>query len=168
MHDVTERRRAEKRLAHQAMHDPSPACPTAHCCSTPGHALAAVRRDGGAVATLLVALDHFKSVNDSLGYEVGDELLMAVGNRLKETIRAADTVGRSATDSVAHLGATEFAVLCERLSRERDAIRIADRTGQALRPPFVLGGERVFVSASIGIALSSGGAPRGSRSPRAS
>ena len=79
MHDVTERRRAEKRLAHQAMHDPSPACPTAHCCSTPGHALAAVRRDGGAVATLLVTLDHFKSVNDSLGYEVGDELLMAVG-----------------------------------------------------------------------------------------
>jgi Amt family ammonium transporter len=156
MHDVTERRRAEEQLAHQAMHDSLTGLPNrALLLDRLGHVLAALDRDGGAVATLLVNLDHFKLVNDSLGHRVGDELLVAVATRLEEALRGADTVGRPG-DSVAHLGGDEFVVLCEGLTRERDAVGIAERLADALRVPFAVGGERVFASASIGIALSSG------------
>ena len=156
MHDVTERRRAEEQLAHQAMHDSLTGLPNrALLLDRLGQALAAIDRDGGAVAILLVNLDHFKLVNDSLGHHVGDELLVAVASRLEEVLRDAGTVGHPG-DSVAHLGGDEFVVLCEGLTRERDAVQVAERVADALRAPFALGGEAVFASASIGIALSSG------------
>ncbi len=156
MHDVTERRRAEEQLVHQAMHDSLTGLPNrALLLDRLGHALAALDRDGGAVATLLVNLDHFKLVNDSLGHYVGDELLVAVATRLEEALRGADTVGRPGY-SVAHLGGDEFVVLCVGLTRERDAVGIAERLADAMRAPFAVGGESVFASASIGIALSSG------------
>jgi len=156
MRDVTERRRAEERLAHQAVHDSLTGLPNrALLLDRLGHALAASRRDGSTVATLLLDLDHFKLVNDSLGHPVGDELLVAVAARLGQALRAADTIGRPGPEIVAHLGGDEFVVLCERLTREHDAIRIAERMVDALRTPFELGGQQVFASASIGIALSS-------------
>ena len=156
MHDVTERRRAEEQLAHQATHDSLTGLPNrALLLDRLGHALAAIDRDGGTVATLLVNLDHFKLVNDSLGHRMGDELLVAVGSRLEEVLRGAGTVGH-AGNSVAHLGGDEFVVVCEGLTRERDAVRVAERLADALRPPFAVGREPVFASASIGIALSSG------------
>jgi diguanylate cyclase (GGDEF)-like protein/PAS domain S-box-containing protein len=156
MHDVTERRRAEKQLAHQALHDPLTGLPNrALLLDRLGHALAIARRNGSAVAVLLVDLDRLGLINDSLGHHVGDELIVAVTRRLDEAMRAADTVGRPIPGTLARFGGDEFVVVCEGLATsERGATRIAQRITDALHAPFVVGGREVFASASVGIALS--------------
>ena len=158
MHDVTARRRAEQRLAHQATHDSLTGLPNrALLVDRLGHALGALDREETAVATLLVNLDHYRLVTDNLGHAAGDELLKAVATRLQKVTRFGDTVGRPGRHTLAHLGGDEFVVVCERLRREGDATVIAERIAGALRPPFAVGGEEVHASASIGIALSTGG-----------
>jgi diguanylate cyclase (GGDEF)-like protein len=99
------------------------------------------------VAVLFVDLDRFKLVNDGLGHETGDELLVAVSRRLLATVRRQDTVAR--------LGGDEFVVLCEDLVDEDQAIELAERAEQAFAEPFVLSRAEVTVSASIGIAATS-------------
>jgi diguanylate cyclase (GGDEF)-like protein/PAS domain S-box-containing protein len=97
------------------------------------------------VAVLFVDLDRFKLVNDGLGHETGDELLVAVSRRLSATVRRQDTIAR--------LGGDEFLVLCEDLHDEEEAVELAERAAQAFAEPFALSRAEVTVSASIGIAV---------------
>jgi len=96
-------------------------------------------------ALLVLNLDSFKLINDTLGHVVGDQLLKAVASRLKECLRPTDTIAR--------LGADEFSVLLDRISAPDVAARLAQRILHALTPPFTLAGHEVFVTASIGIVI---------------
>ena len=100
-------------------------------------------------AVLFIDLDRFKLVNDSLGHRVGDLLLIAIAERLRENVRPEDTLAR--------LGGDEFTLLLEDVADSSDAIEIAERIARALNPPFILGDAEVFCSASIGIAVGTGG-----------
>ncbi len=149
--DVTERRRLEAELAHQATHDALTDLPNrALLLDHLELALARAHRDNKLVALLFLDLDRFKQVNDSLGHDAGDELLITVANRIADALRPADTVAR--------LGGDEFVVLCEDVVDEHHAVSIAQRTLSVLEAtPVPLGGVEVSVTASVGIALSPGG-----------
>ncbi|TMD18352.1 MAG: diguanylate cyclase, partial [Chloroflexi bacterium] len=143
MRDVSERKALEEKLTHQAFHDsltnlPNRAAFRIHL----DHALQADtdRR----IAVLFLDLDDFKSVNDTLGHEMGDQLLVAVGARIASTLRPGDTVAR--------LGGDEFAVLLRNMEDEQIAYRVADRITRQLAPPFAIGGKEIAMHASIGIA----------------
>jgi diguanylate cyclase (GGDEF)-like protein len=154
--EVTERKEAERELAHQALHDALTGLPNRSLLfDRLGHALALGRRGGSPVAVLFADLDDFKRINDSLGHEAGDELLMAVAARLQDSLRVVDTVGRPVTETVARFGGDEFVILCEGVASEHDATQIAERVGAALAQPFVLGSEELFITASVGVALDS-------------
>lgn len=147
--DVTERKRLQERLEHQAFHDPLTGLPNrALFMNRLEHALSRSGRHDDLVAVLFLDLDNFKVVNDSLRHEVGDRLLVLVGQRLKGCLRPKDTAAR--------LGGDEFTVLLEGVSGASDAARIAERISERLRVPFTVEGHVMFVTASIGIALSSG------------
>jgi len=107
-------------------------------------ALRRTARSGGEVAVVFLDLDGFKSVNDSLGHAAGDRLIREVGRLLQSAVRSEDTLAR--------LGGDEFAILVERSPGVEEATRIAERVLAALAGPVDLGGQRVTVSASIGIA----------------
>ena len=144
-----ERTRAEQRLAFQAAHDALTGLANrALFLDRVTVALERTRRDPGAVAVLLLDLDRFKVVNDSMGHSVGDVLLVAVAERLRGVVRPGDTVAR--------LGGDEFTMLCESLNGEIDAVAIADRIMAALEEPFEAHGSEFFVTASIGIAVATG------------
>jgi diguanylate cyclase len=112
------------------------------------HALDRGSRDGGIDSVLFMDLDGFKTINDSLGHSAGDELLIAVADRLRTCLRASDTAAR--------LGGDEFAILLEGTD-ERGAGLAAERVFSALQAPFILQGKEVFVTASIGIAANTRG-----------
>jgi diguanylate cyclase (GGDEF)-like protein len=103
------------------------------------------RRRKRKVAVLLMDLDNFKIVNNSLGHELGDKLLGAVVERLRSLLRPEDTLAR--------LGGDEFTVLIEDVASPEDAVRMAERIVADLREPFVIDERELFVRASIGIAL---------------
>ena len=145
-----ERRGAEEKTRHEALHDPLTALPNRNLfLDRLGHALAQARRRQDSVAVLFLDLDQFKLVNDSLGHAAGDELLSAVAPRLLQATRPSDTVAR--------FGGDEFAILVEEVSNERDAIRVAERISETLTRPFVLRQREHFVSASAGISIGGGG-----------
>jgi len=136
-------------MLHQALHDGLTGLPNrALFLDRLEHALARAGRENSALAVLFLDLDRFKGVNDSLGHAAGDELLAEVARRVAALIRAADTAAR--------LGGDEFAILIEDLTEQRDAARLATRILEALRHPFVVEGEEIFVTGSIGIALGGG------------
>ena len=146
--DITERRRIEAQLTHQALHDPLTGLPNRTLfVDRVEMALARTRRGEGMAAVLFIDLDRFKLINDSLGHECGDELLMAIAERLGGVLRASDSIGR--------LGGDEFAVLCE-VDAAPAAMRIAEHIATAVEAPVDLQSGQVVVSASIGIALSHG------------
>ena len=146
LHDVTERKDFEAELRHQALHDSLTGLPNRLLLSDRvEHSLARGRRRQSPPALLFVDLDHFKTVNDSLGHDAGDQLLRAVADRLRSAVREEDTVVR--------LGGDEFAVLVESPGDLGGAAVVAERLLQILRPPFDLSGGRVVTSASVGIAL---------------
>jgi diguanylate cyclase (GGDEF)-like protein/PAS domain S-box-containing protein len=148
--DVTERRVAERLLEHQALHDPLTGLPNrALFLDRLQHALARARRPGSSLAVFFCDVDDFKDVNDSLGHDAGDELLMALPPRLREGLRAGDTVAR--------FGGDEFVILCEDLSSEGEAIRIAERIGEAFALPFELEGRPHHLSVSVGVVFASAG-----------
>jgi diguanylate cyclase (GGDEF)-like protein len=133
-------------MAHQALHDALTGLPNRLLfLDRLQHALERAARKRELAAVLFVDLDRFKGVNDSLGHAAGDELLVAVAQRLRECARAEDTAAR--------LGGDEFAVLAETLDDRSDAARLAERILDGLRAPFAVQGREVFVTASIGIAL---------------
>ena len=146
--DITARRNLEEKLEHRAFHDGLTNLPNrALFMDRLRQALArSDRREGESVAVLFMDLDGFKVVNDSLGHEKGDELLVVAARRLEGCVRLGDTVAR--------LGGDEFTVLLEDVTGVAEAVMIAERAAVALAEPFELAGEEVLVSASIGIALS--------------
>jgi diguanylate cyclase (GGDEF)-like protein/PAS domain S-box-containing protein len=146
MQDITERKRAQAELAHQALHDPLTGLPNRLLFTDRLEvALARLARRGGAVAVLFLDLDRFKLINDSHGHEVGDQVLMEMASRLGGILRPSDTLSR--------FGGDEFTILCDDLSSEEDASQVAERIAEALAAPFPLADREVFLSASIGIAL---------------
>jgi diguanylate cyclase (GGDEF)-like protein/PAS domain S-box-containing protein len=151
--DVTERRRLEEELAHQAFHDSLTGLANqALFRDRVEHALARAGRDARhQVAVLFADLDDFKRVNDSLGHTAGDQLLVAVAERLRGCVRAADTAAR--------LGGDEFAILLEDAHDRAEAAEVADRIIDALRRPFTVVGHEVVVGASVGIAFGTSSEP---------
>lgn len=149
-----DRRHAEAQLAHQALHDRLTGLPNRTLLlDRLGRALSLTRRHRSVAALLYADIDQFKLVNDSLGHQAGDELIVQVIARLKDVLRAQDTLMHFDHDSMARLGGDQLAVLCESLSAEKDAVGIAERARSAMTRPFVVRDQRVFVRMSIGIAL---------------
>jgi diguanylate cyclase (GGDEF)-like protein/PAS domain S-box-containing protein len=147
--DVTERRRLEQELQHQAFHDALTGLANrALFVDRLSQALARVRRASSGVGLLLLDLDGFKTVNDSFGHGVGDEVLVSAANVLRSSLRAEDTIAR--------LGGDEFAVLVETTDDQRDAAILAERMLAALREPLTLNGRVLSVDASIGVAEAHG------------
>ena len=144
--DVTDRKRLEDQLQHEAFHDPLTGLANrALFGDRVTHALARMaRQPRDQAAVLFIDLDDFKVVNDSLGHAAGDELLTAVSERIRACLRRQDTASR--------LGGDEFGILIEETDQEL-AGQVAERILDALRQPFVLAARQIFVQASIGIAL---------------
>jgi diguanylate cyclase (GGDEF)-like protein/PAS domain S-box-containing protein len=148
MRDVTERKKLEDELRHQAFHDSLTGL--ANRALFEGrmtHALAVANRRGRAFAVLFLDLDDFKTINDSLGHARGDELLRAVGHRIRDIIRPTDTAAR--------LGGDEFAILIE-VAHDDEAHAVARRILDSLAVPFLIDGRELRVTASMGIALWAG------------
>ena len=148
LYDITERKEAEKWLEHRTLHDLLTDLPNRLLLlDRLGHALARTEREGrGQVAVLFMDLDRFKVINDSLGHEAGDRLLVAVAERLKGYMRPEDTLARFSGD--------EFVVLVEDVESPEQAIRVAERIHtDVLESSFVLEGREIYVGTSVGIAL---------------
>ena len=146
--DITLRKITEDKLVHDALHDTLTGLPNrALFMDRLGHAIELSKRRPDIVfAVLFIDLDRFKVVNDSLGHLVGDQLLIALAQRLEICLRAGDTVAR--------LGGDEFAILLENIHSTEDPIQIAERVQAELAEPFYLNEYQVFTSASIGIVCS--------------
>jgi predicted signal transduction protein with EAL and GGDEF domain/DNA-binding response OmpR family regulator len=160
---VVERTHAEDRLTHQARHDSLTGLPNRtmfldhlklaleHSKRNPNYLFAAVFLD----------LDEFKRVNDSLGHQAGDSLLVQVAERLETLLRGADVIARDPDDiafdwtghTLARMGGDEFTVLLDSLRHPSDAIRVAERIQAALVAPFPVAGQDIYSTASMGIAL---------------
>jgi diguanylate cyclase (GGDEF)-like protein/PAS domain S-box-containing protein len=146
LRDVTERKEAEKLLMRLALHDTLTGLPNrASFEQRIESALARCRRSGKPLALILLDLDNFKPVNDTLGHEVGDRLLVAVADRLTGTLRESDLLAR--------LGGDEFTIVAEDLKGAEDAVAIAAKTIALLSDPLDVSGHTIRVSMSIGIAL---------------
>ena len=151
--DISERVRLEEQLTQQAFYDGLTGLANrALFRDRLQQALARSLRSSSVLAVLLVDLDGFKQVNDSLGHDVGDELLQAVAERFTEETRPSDTLAR--------LGGDEFAILMEG-AHESHAVTVAGRLLHSLSEPVWIGGHELAVGASIGIALHSGGPGQG-------
>ncbi|HUQ40584.1 MAG TPA: EAL domain-containing protein [Acidimicrobiales bacterium] len=145
--DITERKRAEELLEHQALHDPLTGLPNRTLLlDRLSMAIGRCKRSGASAAVLFLDLDRFKLVNDSLGHDAGDALLVAVARRLQSVLRPQDTAAR--------FGGDEFVIVCEDVGQPEDATRIAGRINDLLSAPFALPEGETFLTASIGIALS--------------
>ena len=144
--EVFERIRAEQRIWHIAHHDALTGLPNrALLHDRLAQVLAQAERNGHRVAVMFVDLDRFKSINDTLGHDVGDELLKIVASRLQEVVRAADTVSR--------LGGDEFVIVLPDVLVIEDAQRVADKVLEALMPAASIQGHELRATPSIGISL---------------
>ncbi len=148
--DAFDRQLTDRDIHHRALHDPLTGLPNRTLfMDRLGQGLQRLRRRESRAAILFLDIDRFKLVNESLGHEVGDELLAAAAPRLKHTLRASDTVAR--------FGADEFGILLEDISGEHDAVDMAGRVAAVFTRPFVLDGNEHFVTTSIGISIAVGG-----------
>jgi len=131
---------------HQAMHDPLTALPNRRLFQDRIHqAILTRERMGETQAVMIIDLDRFKEVNDTLGHHVGDRLLQLIGPRLQAMLRRSDTIAR--------LGGDEFAVLLPEVTDAAGAVVVADKLLKALEEPFVIDGLALDIEASIGIAM---------------
>ena len=145
--DVTERKRAEERLSHMALHDSLTGLPNRSLfLDRLEHALARGRREASRCCVLFIDLDRFKRINDSLGHRAGDQILLETADRIAHALRA--------DDSVARLGGDEFTVLCEGISDDEEAMLIADKVAEELGHLYDLQDGELYITASIGVALS--------------
>src|ERR1700761_5620945 len=143
--DVTERRRAEQQIAHMARHDALTDLPNRVLLRERlEHELKRVKR-GEIVAMLCLDLDHFKSVNDTLGHPIGDELLKLVADRLRGCTREPDTIAR--------LGGDEFAIIMTQLRQPSDATVLAQRIRASISKPYQVDGHQIVSDISIGISI---------------
>jgi diguanylate cyclase (GGDEF)-like protein/PAS domain S-box-containing protein len=148
--DVTEQRMLQEQLTHQAFHDPLTGLPNrALLLDRLGHALAGAERPDAPIAVILLDLDNFKLVNDSLGHDAGDEILRALAPRLVHAAGAGDTVAR--------MGGDEFGLVLETLHDEREAVAVAERIAAALETPFVVGSGTQRITASTGVVVARSG-----------
>lgn len=144
--DITERKRAEQKIAHLAHYDYLTDLPNrALFLDSLAHSVALAKRNNFKVAVLFLDLDGFKKVNDTLGHDVGDLLLQGVSSRLKETIRASDTVAR--------VGGDEFIFVLNQIGSDENAALTANKIIAALAAPFELKGQCCKVGGSIGISI---------------
>jgi diguanylate cyclase len=145
-----ERKRAETELAHQALHDALTGLPNRSLFIDHLQlALAQTSRSNEKLAVLFLDLDGFKTINDSLGHDVGDAVLVEVAERLRVTARAGDTVAR--------FGGDEFTILCPELDAPLAIANLARRIGDAIARPLHVANHDYTITASIGIALSTSG-----------
>jgi len=146
--DITDRKRAEAQLLHDAYHDALTGLPNrSWFIEQLAQGLSAAGQDAKSFfAVLFLDLDRFKVINDSMGHQFGDQLLIGIAERLKASVRPGDKIAR--------LGGDEFTVLIAGLKAETDLLDLTERIQRAVSQPFVLNGFETFTTASIGIALS--------------
>ena len=143
-----ERQRGEEEVRRRSLHDPLTGLANrALLLDRLTQALARGQRGSTEVAVLFLDLDRFKLINESLGHDVGDQVLVAVAGRLEGALRGSDTLTR--------FGGDEFIVLCEEVRDEREAVMLAERLVATFADPFVVAGNEHHVTASIGVAVSS-------------
>ena len=148
--DITERRALQERLAHAAIHDTLTGLPNRELfMDRLDVALRRATRERHEVAVIFVDLDRFKLINDSLGHDVGDQVLGAVADRLSSVMRANDTLAR--------FGGDEFTVLCDDVKSGGDSLELAQRLVMAMSQPLTLTSGEVFVTLSVGVAVSRAG-----------
>ncbi len=148
IHDLTEEKAAEEALAHAYLHDPLTGLPNRALYSYQlAYAVGRSKAAPGTVAVVLLDIDRFKAINDSLGHEVGDALLVAVTRRLSEIDGGAELIAR--------FGGDEFLALFERPAGDAyaQALAFIERALAALHEPFAVGGTEVFLTASVGVAV---------------
>jgi diguanylate cyclase (GGDEF)-like protein/PAS domain S-box-containing protein len=149
--DIGDRSALENQLRHQALHDPLTGLGNrALIQDRLDHALARGQRGGNPIALLLLDLDGFKEVNDSFGHGVGDQLLTEVASRLRDSVRAGDTVAR--------MGGDEFGVLLEQAEGDVPTV-VAQRILYRLRTPMNIDGKNIVTQASIGVVVGEGSSP---------
>jgi len=158
LQDVTERRRAEKQIRFLAHHDSLTGLGNRlHFKERLGIAITQAQRRPATIGILFLDLDHFKRINDTLGHNVGDELLQRVADRIVASLRAGDEIARGSLESnddvsISRLGGDEFTLMIANLPDPKELAPIARRILEGLARPFVLGGQELVISASIGIA----------------
>ncbi len=143
--DITERRRADKKIAHMAHHDALTDLPNRSLLRDRLAETIAASSTGKRAAVFCLDLDNFKSVNDTLGHQFGDELLKCVADRLRASVDPSVTVAR--------LGGDEFALILPDLVQDADGAALADHICETVRTPIELAGHPILVDASIGIAI---------------
>ncbi len=144
--DITDRKNIEKRIQHLAFHDALTGLPNRSLMQDRvSQAIGRAERSSKRFAVMFIDIDNFKNINDTLGHDVGDELLRQVAARLIDSVRTHDTIARQ--------GGDEFIVLLDELEGHQGATRVAHKILDALRLPFQVGGADQHVSGSIGIAL---------------
>jgi diguanylate cyclase (GGDEF)-like protein/PAS domain S-box-containing protein len=144
--DITERKRTEEKIRHLAHHDPLTGLPNRRLFKDRlEQAVALALRETHQVGVMIVDLDYFKEGNDTLGHSLGDALLGAVATRVRDMVRASDTLAR--------IGGDEFAVIQRSLGGSNGAAVLAQKVIELITQPFVIGHREIHLSASIGIAL---------------
>ncbi|HEY3329304.1 MAG TPA: EAL domain-containing protein [Capsulimonadaceae bacterium] len=147
--DITDRKKFEGQILHQAFHDALTGLPNrALFRERIVHAIERAKRGNDLMAVLFLDLDNFKNINDTLGHEAGDILLVETARRLQTCTRGADTVAR--------LGGDEFTVLLEEVTDESEARIIAERIVEAIRKPVNLAGRDYLIGGSVGLVFGSG------------
>jgi diguanylate cyclase (GGDEF)-like protein/PAS domain S-box-containing protein len=144
--DISDRKRAEEQIEFHAYHDVLTHLPNRKLFTDRlRHGLTRAKRNNKTVAVMFIDVDHFKTINDTLGHTAGDELLLEMARRLRECVRDDDTVAR--------LGGDEFTIILSELRHPEDAVGVAQKILAAVQEPLHIGGMPIVVSASIGIAL---------------
>ena len=144
--DITERKRAEDRLSYLAHHDVLTELPNRTLFNDRlSQAMIEAHRHGRRVGVLLLDLDRFKNINDTLGHEAGDRLLQAVARRLRQAVRQGDTVARLSGD--------EFAIVLADMGHADDGGRVAQKVAQAFVDPFHIGEREFHITTSIGVTI---------------
>lgn len=142
--DITERKQSEERLRHLATRDPLTGLPNRYLFRERLEgAVARADREHLKTAVLFVDLDNFKSINDTLGQQMGDKVLQAAGDRLLKCVRDGDTV--------AHLGGDEFTIILDGIRNKSEAKTIAHRMLDSISRPFAIEGKEIYTSGSIGV-----------------
>jgi diguanylate cyclase (GGDEF)-like protein len=145
--EVLERKRAEQRLTHDALHDALTGLPNRVLfMDRLGRAIEYSKRQNHPFSVLFLDLDHFKVINDSMGHSIGDQLLVSIAQRLKVSLRSSDTIAR--------FGGDEFVILLEGTNDLESVVASANRVQDDLKIPFNLDHHKVFITASIGVVLS--------------
>lgn len=144
--DITDRRKAEETIRHQAFHDPLTGLANRTLFYDRMHmAFNSAKRGGKMVAVIILDLDNFKGINDSKGHKVGDEVLKSISGRLSKMVRASDTVAR--------YGGDEFTLIIPSLSSEENALIVAQKIVKAFNKSFHLDNGDITVTASIGVVI---------------